>query len=103
VFDIASLGQIAAITAVIVAPVVLVRILAGGGSVGLEGLFPPPGEPPWPRGVQEEEPRQWRIDLVARRADSAPAVRAAGARAQPRLRPAATRALDRGLDHGSCA
>jgi hypothetical protein len=52
-----SLLEIVAYTALLVLPlIVLVRFLAGGDGVALADMFAVPLDPPWPRGVQEEEP-----------------------------------------------
>jgi hypothetical protein len=97
VIDIASLLDIAALASLVAAPLVLVRFLARGEPVDLSRLFAIPSELPWPRGVQEEEPRPWRIDLLERRpvADvptPAPTESAPG----PRLNPVTTPRLDAG-------
>ena len=62
--DILSLFEIVASVAFVSASaILLVRVLAGGGDVTLADLFAASADPPWPRGVQEEEPTRWRVDL----------------------------------------
>ena len=93
--DIAFLLDIAVFAALVAAPLVLVRFLTRGEPVDLSRLFAIPSELPWPRGVQEEEPRPWRVDLLERRPaagvlTSAPIESAP----RPRLSPATTPRLD---------
>jgi hypothetical protein len=95
VIDIASLLDIAVLAALVAAPLVLVRFLTRGEPVDLSRLFAIPSELPWPRGVQEEEPRAWRVDLLERRPvagvlTSAPTESAS----HPRLNPATSPGLD---------
>jgi hypothetical protein len=97
VIDIASLLDIAALAALVAAPLVLVRFLARGEPVDLSRLFAIPSELPWPRGVQEEEPRPWRLDLLEPRPVAGVPTLAPNASApRSRLNPAATRRLDAG-------
>lgn len=64
----ASLLEITAYTALIVGPAIaLNRLLAGAEGPTLADLFAIPVDPPWPHGVQEEEPRRWRLDPLERR------------------------------------
>jgi hypothetical protein len=51
----------------LIAWVVLLRVLTAGEGFDLADLFRHPGELPWPRGVQEEEPQRWRLELLDRR------------------------------------
>jgi len=68
VIDFASLFEIAAYTALVVAPAVLLnRLLAGGEGPTLADVFAIPVDPARPRGVQEEEPLRWRLELLDRR------------------------------------
>ena len=65
--DLASLFEIAASTAMIVAAAFLLnRLLAGAEGPTLADLFAIPLDPPWPRGVQEEEPGRWRLERLER-------------------------------------
>jgi hypothetical protein len=59
--DVTTLAQIIAVLTVVVLPLVLIaRFLDGRAS---DPLSDPavPTRMPWPRGVQEEEPRPWRF------------------------------------------
>jgi hypothetical protein len=68
VTEFAFLLEIAASTAMIVAPVIVLnRLLAGADGPTLADVFAIPVDPPWPRGVQEEEPLRWRLDRLERR------------------------------------
>ena len=52
----------------VVASLIVVRLLAGDQPIDLAVLFGQRrGTMPWPRGVQEEEPRPWRFELLDRR------------------------------------
>ena len=52
----------------IAVPIVLVvRWLGNGDAAGIDGLFASPTDLPWPRGVQEEEPARWKVELIDRR------------------------------------
>jgi hypothetical protein len=64
--DVAPLLQLVAAAAIVVAPAVLARWLAGPEPVGLSGLFRFHSEPAWPTGVQEEEPVRWKVELIGR-------------------------------------
>ena len=45
-----------------------IRRVAGGEPIDLSALFRSPAATlPWPRGVQEEEPRSWRVEILDRR------------------------------------
>jgi hypothetical protein len=63
--EVASLFEIAAYGAILVGPpVMLGRLLSGGEGITLGDLFAIQEDPPWPRGVQEEEPVRWRVELL---------------------------------------
>jgi hypothetical protein len=63
--DILSLFEIVTSAAMVAASaVLLVRVLAGSEGGTLADLFAVYADPPWPRGVQEEEPTRWRVDLL---------------------------------------
>jgi hypothetical protein len=65
VTDFATLIEIVAYTALVVAPAaVLGRLLAGGDGPTLPDVLRAPLDPPWPRGVQEEEPLPWQLDRL---------------------------------------
>jgi hypothetical protein len=65
VIEFASLLEIAACAALVVAPAVLLnRLLAGAEGPALADVFAIPVDPPLPRGVQEEEPVRWRLDRL---------------------------------------
>ena len=66
--EFASLLEIAASRAMIIAPaIVLNRLFAGAEGPTLADLCAIPVDPPWPHGVQEEEPLRWRLDRLERR------------------------------------
>jgi hypothetical protein len=92
--EVASLFQAAlAAVLVIVAPVVFVRWLGGPGrDWGLADLVRFRSEMPWPRGVQEEEPVRWQVELLGR---SAKATEAPGC--EPDCRPVGQPHTDRRL------
>ena len=71
-FDIDALTTALLILAAIAAVLVLTWALGAGDPTDLGLLFGRPWELAWPRGVQEEEPQPWRLDLLDRRG-SAPA------------------------------
>jgi hypothetical protein len=48
---------------------VLLRVIAPHG-VDLDEMLQLPGDRESPRGVQEEEPVRWRVDLLRRRTDT---------------------------------
>jgi hypothetical protein len=63
VIESTSLLEIAACTALVIAPAILLnRLAAGADGPTLGVIFKLPVDPPWPRGVQEEEPVRWRLD-----------------------------------------
>ena len=63
--DLATLMDIVAHTALVVAPVVLLtRLLAGNDGPSLPDILGAPRDPAWPRGVQEEEPLPWRWERL---------------------------------------
>lgn len=58
--DIAPLFQMIIVIAAVASPAILLARLVGGGEQGsLANLFSAPDPNPWPRGVQEEDPRPW--------------------------------------------
>jgi hypothetical protein len=68
VIDVASLLEIAAYTTLVVAPAILLnRLVDGGDGPTLPDILRIPSDSPWPRGVQEEEPLPWRLELLDRR------------------------------------
>jgi hypothetical protein len=67
VFDFASLLSFVIPATAVVASLVAVRRLAGDQPIDLAALFGNAGHMPWPRGIQEEEPRPWRFDLLDHR------------------------------------
>ena len=72
VTDLATLIEILAWTALTVTPVVvLARLLAGNDGPSLPAILGSPLDPPWPRGVQEEEPLPWRLDRLHGRSTAA--------------------------------
>lgn len=80
VSDIATLIEIVAYTALVVAPAALLtRLLAGNDGPSLPVILGVPLDPPWPRGVQEEEPVPWQLDHLSGRSAVAE-LRAGGCR-----------------------
>ncbi len=67
-FDIDALTTALLILAAIAAVLVLTWAIGAGDPTDLGLLFGRPWELPWPRGIQEEEPQPWRLDLLDRRA-----------------------------------
>jgi hypothetical protein len=66
--EVALLLQLILGGALVAAPIVLiVWLLAGRQDASLADLFAPPGELPWPRGIQEEEPEAWNLHALERR------------------------------------
>jgi hypothetical protein len=71
--DFTFLVQFGTAAALIVAPAVLInRLLAGSEGGAFTDLLAIPLDPPWPRGVQEEEPMRWRVELLHRSAPHPP-------------------------------
>ena len=66
-FDLASVLSFVIPATVVVASLVVVRRLSGDQPIDLAVLFGNASHMPWPRGVQEEEPRPWRFELLDRR------------------------------------
>lgn len=63
--DLATLIEIFGYTALVVAPAALLtRLLAGNDGPSLPVILGAPLDPPWPRGVQEEEPVRWQLDRL---------------------------------------
>lgn len=64
----------------VVAPIILInRLMAGADGPTLADIFAIPVDPPWPRGVQEEEPVRWHVERLTRQgADRAAKPGAAG-------------------------
>ena len=88
--EFASLLEIAASTAMIVAPAILFnRLLAGSEGPSLADLFAIPVDPPRPRGVQEEEPVRWLLDRFEHRTAAGDAA-AADCRSKRLERPSMT-------------
>ena len=74
--------MIASLVVLVAAPVLLVRALSNSIDDGpsLSRLFAVPLDPPWPRGVQEEEPAPWQMERLrfAGQPGAVERVRAAG-------------------------
>jgi len=65
--DFLILIQFAGATALVAAPAILIhRLLAGSEGGSLADLFAIPADQPWPRGVQEEGPLRWRLEMLHR-------------------------------------
>ena len=63
--DFTILIQVVGSLAIVVVPaIVLIRWLAGGEGPSLADVLAIPVDPPWPRGVQEEEPMHWRVEAL---------------------------------------
>ena len=63
-FDIDAITTALLILAAIAAVLVLTWAIGAGDPTDLGLLFGRPWELAWPRGVQEEEPQPWRLDLL---------------------------------------
>jgi hypothetical protein len=63
--NIDALTGAAAIVALATLILLLVKVIAPEGVV-IDDLFRRPTDMDWPRGVQEEEPTPWRLDLLDR-------------------------------------
>jgi hypothetical protein len=55
------------VVVVTVPPVLLNRWLADDDGYGLGRIFAVEVDPPWPRGIQEEEPGRWQMERLSRR------------------------------------
>jgi hypothetical protein len=64
-FDVMQMALI--LGSVAVAPIGISWALVGRDGFSLAELFRLPTNPPWPRGVQEDEPVRWRPELLDRR------------------------------------
>jgi hypothetical protein len=60
------------VVAVTVPPILLNRWLADDDGYGLGRIFAIELNPPWPRGIQEEEPGRWRLEHLSRRTPDRP-------------------------------
>ncbi|MGC8633517.1 MAG: hypothetical protein ACP5VP_02450 [Candidatus Limnocylindrales bacterium] len=73
---VAGLASTLPLIALVAIPILLIRAL---GPVDLSALFRAPSLDAWPRGVQEEEPRPWRLAVARSLPGRGPAaVRGAG-------------------------
>ena len=63
--DFASILAVAGSLAIVVVPtIVLIRWLGGEEGPSLADVLAVPLDPPWPRGVQEEEPMRWHVEAL---------------------------------------
>ena len=63
--DFATVIQVVGSFAIVVVPAIaLNRWLAGAEGSSLADILAIPIDPPWPRGVQEEEPERWRLEAL---------------------------------------
>lgn len=67
---VAGLASTVPMIALVSIPVLLIRAL---GPVDFSALFRAPSPDAWPRGVQEEEPRPWRLTVARSLRGRAPA------------------------------
>jgi hypothetical protein len=68
VFNVPFPFDVIFLVAAVAALILGIRRLAGGEPIDLGALFTSPAATlPWPRGVQEEEPRPWRVEILDRR------------------------------------
>ena len=66
--DFATLIEVSAAAALVVAFIAMFTwLLSGTHGPSLPVVLVAPLDPPWPRGVQEEEPLPWRLDRLPRR------------------------------------
>ena len=87
-FAITTFADLAILAALIVAWCAVIRLVAGDQPLDLTALLGQAAPMPWPRGVQEEEPQRWRLELLDRR--PAARIRARSAVA-PRIPPRSRR------------
>ena len=66
-FAITTFADLAILVALIVAWCTVIRLVAGDQPLDLTALLGQASTMPWPRGVQEEEPPRWRLELLDRR------------------------------------
>ena len=64
-FDPTTLTNLVFAAISLTALVAILRAIGAGDPVHLGSMFAHPWEAPWPRGVQEEEPRPWRLERLA--------------------------------------
>jgi hypothetical protein len=65
VIEFTALFQFTGSLAIVVVPaILLIRWLAGDEGPTLADVFAIPVDPPWPRGVQEEEPVRWHVEAL---------------------------------------
>jgi hypothetical protein len=65
--DFAFPWDVVALAAALATLLGIFRLVTGGEPVDLSALFANPSHLPWPRGVQEEEPTAWRLELLDRK------------------------------------
>jgi hypothetical protein len=65
--DVAILAQITLGVTVLAAPAALLARLLAGPDPAPTNLFRLGVDPPWPRGIQEEDPPRWRVEILDRR------------------------------------
>ena len=63
--DLTTLAQIIAVLTVVIAPIALIARFLDGRDPDPLSDPAAPTRMPWPRGIQEEEPRPWRFKPVA--------------------------------------
>ena len=63
--DLTTLAQIIAVLTVVVAPLVLLARFLDGQDPDPMSYLASSTPMPWPRGIQEEDPRPWRFAPVA--------------------------------------
>jgi hypothetical protein len=82
VIDFATIIQVAGSFGIVVVPAIMLnRWLAGDEGASLADVLAIPIDPPWPRGVQEEEPVRWRLEALRPSRDRARAPEPADRRA----------------------
>ena len=90
-FAITTFADLTILAALIVAWCAVIRLVAGDQPLDLTALLGQAAPMPGPRGVQEEEPQRWRLELLDRR-PAAPDPREERGRAQdPAPQPAQAR------------
>jgi hypothetical protein len=99
VFDPTTLFDLFGAIAIVAVPAIVLRRFAGSEGPGLEAMFGMPFDPPWPRGVQEEEPVRWRLELLRPRSGR-PEPEVDGRRSDHRRN---RRVREPSLDAGGCA
>ena len=69
-FDPTTLTNLVFVAISLTAMAAILRAIGAGDPLDLGSMFAHPWEATWPRGVQEEEPRPWRLERLGVRDDA---------------------------------